>query len=442
MQIDNIIETILPLLIVALPFYYLLILKDRVYLFLPIILACSIFDGRYKIPIGDWPVMLIDYAIFVLVILSTLFYFSKFKIKVSFNNNFDRSILLFLTLNIIAVIIGLIKGNSTYDLIRDIRFPVYFIIMFYLISIVISNTSQLKVFLAMIIIPSVLSIYPIIDDFLNGLEVGASILMFLSFAIILAVLFAANLTIKSRILLMCALAVLVVPVFISGKRGTTFCILLCSFTLFFLYRNKMSKILSILTLMGGLTFAVFSIYDYMPSQIQNAMSNATDRRIYQTIDEATNRMEYDPQRYYEWQIAFDEAAKSPFFGNGLGYTHYFYVRGEAIYDKYSWYHNSYLFYLVKTGYIGLSILIFFILSLSYYSYKCYKSAADGFIKGALSGLFAFSIFVLIGPLFGSGLAFGLESSGVFLGILFGLVSVLDRLTNESASNIGIDEVLL
>jgi len=430
MQIDNIIEIILPLLIVALPFYYLLICKDRVYLFLPIILACSILDGRYKIPIGGWPIMLIDYAILILVIFSTLFYSSIFKHKASFNNNFNRFILLFLTLNIIAVLIGLIKGNSIYDLIRDIRFPVYFIIMFNLISTVILKTEQIKAFLIIVIASSVLGIYPMVDDFLNGLQVGASILMLFSFAVTLAILLASRLMIKYRILLMLSLTVLVVPLVISGKRATTFCMFLSSFILLYLYRSKMSKIFSLLIVMGSLVFTIFYTYDYIPPQIQNMISGAANRRIQQTVNEATNRAVYDPLRYYEWQIAFDEAAKSPYFGNGLGYTHYFYIRGGFIFDKYSWYHNSYLFYLVKTGYIGLSILIFLILSLSYYSYKCYKSAADGFIKGVSSGLFAFSIFVLIGPLFGSGLAFGLENSGAILGILFGLVSVLDRLSPE------------
>lgn len=387
--------------------------------------------------------MLIDYAIFILVIFSALFYFSIFKLKASFNNNFDRFILLFLTLNIIAVLIGLIKGNSIYDLIRDIRFPVYFIIMFYLISTVILKTEQIKAFLVMVVASSVLGIYPMVDDFLNGLQVGASILMLFSFAVTLAILLASRLTIKYHILLMLSLTVFFVPLFISGKRGATFCMFLCLFILLYLHRSKISKIFSLLIVMGSLVFTIFYTYDYIPPQIQNMISAATDRRILQTVDETTNRMAYDPQRYYEWQIAFDEAAKCPFFGNGLGYTHYFYVRGEAIYDKYSWYHNSYLFYLVKTGYIGLSILIFLILSLSYYSYKCYKSAANGFIKGVSSSLFAFSIFVLIGPLLGSGLAFGLENSGAILGILFGLVSVLIRLTNETALNMGgIEEVLL
>jgi len=156
---------------------------------------------------------------------------------------------------------------------------------------------------------------------------------------------------------------------------------------------------------------------FLPTSVRQRIEMTTSKEGDASIDD----------RFDMWGQAESLIAQNPILGYGFNITPYFNIRtGEKHRNSL---HNGYLQLLLEQGAIGLLIfVIFFSLSIRY-SWRLYRTAKEGFLKGFGLGFVGCVLAVLAGNIAGSYL-FEMLVSGYYWVQLALIIRALE-ITNES-----------
>jgi O-antigen ligase len=100
-------------------------------------------------------------------------------------------------------------------------------------------------------------------------------------------------------------------------------------------------------------------------------------------------------RLLEWTTVFAAWYAHPVLGAGLGHLYVFYIPLTKEWSRQIFCHNSFLYVLSKTGVVGLSVFLFFLLAWGTAILVAYRRAVDDVVRGVVLGWAAGYIFLLV-----------------------------------------------
>lgn len=131
-------------------------------------------------------------------------------------------------------------------------------------------------------------------------------------------------------------------------------------------------------------------------------------------------------RFLEWKAAVKEIRDHPWLGSGLG-------KGVAYFDTTLYHprtvttryiHNSYLFFLLNMGWVGLLAFLWLCVSFVFYGLRVFHSVEDPYYKGMVLGCWSAFIALLVAAFAGASL--NDSALTIWAGFLMGTVTVIDR----------------
>lgn len=133
-------------------------------------------------------------------------------------------------------------------------------------------------------------------------------------------------------------------------------------------------------------------------------------------------------RYSEWGAALRKYTEHPILGHGLGtqiqYILYSYPRHPWTTERYI--HSSYIYYLLNTGPIGLTVFLWFCFVSVRYGLQVYRRLPPSEPKGLALGMTASVVFQIFSAIAGNELSSPLRT--LWTGFFLGTLAVIDRQT--------------
>ena len=131
-------------------------------------------------------------------------------------------------------------------------------------------------------------------------------------------------------------------------------------------------------------------------------------------------------RFLEWEAAMKEIRRHPWFGNGLGKevsffdTTLYYPRTVSV----RYIHNSYIFFLLNMGMVGLLAFLWLCASFALYGLRVFRAIEDPYYKGMALGCWASFVAMLVAGFAGASL--NDPALTIWAGFLMGAVTVMDK----------------
>lgn len=279
----------------------------------------------------------------------------------AFPRPFRWPFLLMVGVLLLSAFWGIAQGNSSYQLLRDLRTLVYFLGSFYLTSHLIGHPRQVKLLAYALVIAGILvALQQVITFFgrLSGfLEISSvrdvgiptGTIVFASLILFFASLY--RLRVLPASFHLPLQGFLGLGILVSFTRSVWAQFLLgYSLSLFYLDLRKRQRAFGLMLVLG------FFLVLVLPRFVELFAGNVSVQQLLVERVRSFFRGARDPSqaaRLSEASVAFQEWLQSPFLGRGLGYRFYFFdpVEGRTLPSDHI--HNSILFYLVKMGILGL-----------------------------------------------------------------------------------------
>ena len=131
-------------------------------------------------------------------------------------------------------------------------------------------------------------------------------------------------------------------------------------------------------------------------------------------------------RFLESEAAIKEIHKHPWEGSGLGKevsyfdTTLYYPQTVSV----RYIHNSYLFFLLNMGWVGLALFLWLCGAFTVYGIRVFRSLKDPYDKGLALGCWAAFIGMLVAGFAGASL--NDPALTIWVGLLMGIVAILDK----------------
>lgn len=278
-----------------------------------------------------------------------------------FPQPFQRPFLLMVGVVLFSALWGVVQGNSSYQLLRDLRTLVYFLGSFYLASRLIDHSRQVKRIAYALVIAGILVAFQQVITFFGRLsgfleisslrDVGipTGTIAFASLILFFASLYRLRMLPAGFHLPLQGFMGLGILVSFTRSVWAQF-LLGYSLSLFYLDLRRRQRAFLLMLVLG------FFLVLILPRFIELFAGNVSVQQLLVERVQSFFRGVRDPSqaaRLSEASVAFQEWLQSPFLGRGLGYRFYFFdpVGGRTLPSDHI--HNSVLFYLVKTGILGL-----------------------------------------------------------------------------------------
>ena len=349
----------------------------------------------------------------------------------------DLPVLMFFAATLLAGVVGAVHGNDLALLLREIRFPLYYMIFFLVTNFVDSKTA-LGIFLAVLVLAGLIVSAEYILEFVGAIDLSTGtrfirVARLQGLILPLALLFIINQLIYAphrygRLVLIGVLLPIGLAFILTVGRGMWAGVGAALITTVGMHHFNQSRaqrsawrtvllIAAILLVIGS---TVFLFQSFTGS---NVGAHVMER----------SRAFTDPQanihilgRLFAYSTALDAIAQHPILGNGQGSTLTFPIFNPTSERFEIWsmwtLDNLYLTLLWKMGLIGLAIFAWLSLRILQLSYQTFKFTDDpqtrSFASGSIAALV--SMFVL-------GLSNGSMANRRFtlvFGILFGMIAVV------------------
>lgn len=404
------------------------------------VLEATTVLSYYRVSIAGFPVGTIDigYALVAVSLLVALLR-KRWSGAKSGGLQLPSALVAFVGVTLVSLLWGVVNANPTYQMVRAIRYP-FSLVLFYLATIhVVHNVSQVRNLLRVLVVGTSLAALQNIFMFVhlsplylttNSLPVLRALafptlfytMVFLSVlgllihypgaqggehnrrvaVVVMMVSLAANIVTLHRSIWVCTVGSLIVASVLVRRPD----------------RATMMRWMAVTVMSIGVFVLILNLFLPSSFDLQGLLSKRVDS-IFE--DPSVPGQSY----YTRLAGARTELAAwrdgNPLLGRGLGfweYDEYRAIGGAAPR------HNSYLFYLVNTGLIGLLVFIwvlvfFFRRSLALYRLDC-SPVANWVAWTALMTTVYFSMIAM------ASFPFHNERATPVLGLLFGLVSVCER----------------
>lgn len=403
------------------PEYFLAIL-----LIIPIIVKRDILFAL-RVPIYGIPLNLIEFLIpFLIISLYLRLITSHIKLR---SQPFILPISLLFLSSLLATFIGFLNSYPLYKFFQETRVPIFFILGYLYTSIFIKEKSQIIFLLRIFILGATIASIEQLFVFLSthgGRDVGiVSTYFFIAISLLVASTFHGKLFSRQQTNLF--ILINTVGIILALTRADWLG-LFVSFLFIYALLNFRYKIqfsakfisLSIIIFVGLFTF------------ISTFGELYTLDRLYQRLETVSNLGgdESLSGRLAETTGGFDEFASGTLiekiFGKGFGYPFYRYLPHLGIYKDAYYFHNSYMFYLLKSGIFGFTALLVLISVFINKSIKGYKLTKNMHNKTIFLGLGAGMFGVFISSLLNGKLSDPIPINS--MGILFGIVAATLKMT--------------
>jgi len=135
-------------------------------------------------------------------------------------------------------------------------------------------------------------------------------------------------------------------------------------------------------------------------------------------------------RFSEWRAVASKIKEHPVIGNGLGnqISYITYDRAKQPFEISSYIHNSYLFFYLNTGILGLLAVLWLLVTFVFYGLRVYRDTKEDYYKAFALGCVTAMVGIAVSSLIGAGLTF--PSRTMMIGFLLGAVVVIDKLAEK------------
>lgn len=135
-------------------------------------------------------------------------------------------------------------------------------------------------------------------------------------------------------------------------------------------------------------------------------------------------------RFSEWKAVAGKIKEHPVIGNGLGnrVSYITYDRSKQPLEVSSYIHNSYLFFYLNMGILGLLAVLWLLIAFVFYGLRVYRDTKEDYYKAFALGCVTAMVGIAVSSLIGAGLTF--PSRTITIGFLLGAIVVIDKFAEK------------
>jgi len=135
-------------------------------------------------------------------------------------------------------------------------------------------------------------------------------------------------------------------------------------------------------------------------------------------------------RFSEWKVVASKIKEHPVIGNGLGnqISYIAYDRAKHPFEISSYIHNSYLFFYLNTGILGLLAILWLLVAFVFYGLRVYRDTKQDYYKAFALGCVTAMVGIAASSLIDAGLTF--PSRTITIGFLLGAVVLIDKIAEK------------
>ncbi len=381
----------------------------------------------FRIDVGI-PINVLDVLILVLLVNMVL---RKKEYESNAPDSYRYLIYSYIIFSVYALAIGVIRQYSFYNILKDARVPIYFLVVYYYARLNLTTLDKMKKLLNLILISGILvsiqQIYTFITEGTNsnfsdysGRDVSTPIGTAILALLLLVIYFKSTPGFKKmKVLYFCSLSILGIGIVFSLTRSVWISLILTAILYYVLMPNKTINfkkmiIYSLIILIGIALFQMF----FADTEV-NKIVNLINMRVNDTLMMFTNNGDTIAGRFNVAGYAIKQInSLGLFMGKGFGSYIVLPASLNGTEIEIIGLENSFLHYCWKFGIFG-SIFTFLMFILKIIDiYKGYKENKKKKYSNIVLAFFSYSAILFIISIWSQGIniAYVMPAWGIFLGM--------------------------